>query len=81
VYVDDIVILSDTEQSQLETKESLSAKFQMKDLGQLHVCLGINAEFNSAYLKLHQKHYIQQIVKKYGMSECNITAIPFASGG
>ena len=53
VYVDDIVILSDTVQSMQEIKDSLSSKFLMKDLGQLKFCLGINAEFSDSSLKLH----------------------------
>lgn len=79
VYVDDIVILSDTQQSMTEIKESLSSRFLMKDLGQLHFCLGISTEFTETSLKLHQKHYIQQILEKYGMSECKPVATPMAT--
>ena len=49
VYVDNIVSLSDTVQSMQEVDDSLSSKFQMKDLGQLQFCFGINAE------RLYQK--------------------------
>lgn len=79
VYVDDIIILSDTEQSMQDIKQSLNQKFKMKDLGQLQFCLGINAEFTGTTLKLHQKHYLQQILEKYGMSNCNIAATPLAT--
>ena len=44
VYADDIAILSDTVQSMQEVNDSLSSKFQMKDLGQLQFRFGINAE-------------------------------------
>lgn len=78
VYVDDIIILSDTEKSMQDIKQSLNKRFKMKDLGQLHFCLGINAEFNGTTLKLHQKHYVHQILEKFGMSNCNAATTPLA---
>jgi histone deacetylase 1/2 len=79
VYVDDIVILSDSEQSIQEIKKSLCAKFKMKDLEHVHFCLGINAEFNGTQLKLHQTHYIRQILEKFGMSHCKTASTPMAT--
>jgi len=35
VYVDDLIIIEDCENEILQTKENLSVRFQMKELGQL----------------------------------------------
>ena len=70
VYVDDLVILSDQQNALDKVKQALSARFQMKDLGELKFCLGIQAEFSEDSLKLHQKQYIQQMLRRYNMSEC-----------
>jgi hypothetical protein len=41
IYVDDLVIITKAEESMKRIKETLSARFQMKDLGKIHHCLGI----------------------------------------
>ncbi|XP_067949538.1 uncharacterized protein [Watersipora subatra] len=51
----------------------------MEDLGQLQFCLVTNVEFTDTSVKLHQKHYIQQILEKYDMSDCKSVATPFAT--
>jgi hypothetical protein len=79
VYVDDIVLLSDNEQSMSEIKTALSSRFQMKDLGQLHFCLGINMVFSDDSIKLSQPHYTQQILDKYNMRNCNSVSTPMAT--
>lgn len=79
VYVDDLVILSDTMDSMQDIKTALSSKFLMKDLGQLHYCLGISAEFDGTELKIHQKHYIKQMIDRYGMTDCKVVTTPMAT--
>ena len=40
VYVDGLILVSETKQDMLEMKQSLSDSFKMKDLGELRYCLG-----------------------------------------
>ena len=42
VYVDDVILITDVIIVMLETKGLLSERFRMKDMGQLHYCLGVN---------------------------------------
>lgn len=44
VYVDDLIIMTSTPRAMKRLKDSLSARFQMKDLGKLRYCLGITVE-------------------------------------
>ena len=44
VYVDDLILSTKTSQEMQEAKESLQARFKMKDMGKLHYCLGISIE-------------------------------------
>jgi len=44
VYVDDIILITETPEEMQNVKESLAGRFKMKDMGKLHYCLGINIE-------------------------------------
>ena len=39
VYVDDLILITETEDEMFRVKKDLKAKFQMKDMGQLHSTL------------------------------------------
>ena len=41
-----------------KTKRLLSEQFRMKDLNQLHYCLGVNIVYGENCVWLHQKQYI-----------------------
>ena len=78
VYVDDLVILATTESDMHQVKSSLTTRFKMKDLGVLHYCLGVCVEWNRdrSTLWLHQKHYVFNLVRKYGLQNANTVATP-----
>ncbi|KAF7834575.1 Retrovirus-related Pol polyprotein from transposon RE1 [Senna tora] len=44
VYVDDLILTGDCEEESLQTKENLSVRFQMKELGQLNHFLGLEID-------------------------------------
>ena len=79
VYVDDIVLLTDSEKSMDVIKASLSQRFRMKDLGQLHFVLGISVAMRDDVLKLSQPHYVAQILNKCNMTNCNPCNTPMAT--
>ena len=78
VYVDDLAILATTESDMSTIKKCLGTRFKMKDLGELHYCLGVCIEWDKDKntLWLHQKHYVLNIIKKYGLQDANTTATP-----
>ena len=57
VYVDDLILITNTAEEMQEVKESLMARFKMKDIGKLHYCLGVSIEQDEdrKCLWLHQK--------------------------
>ena len=79
VYVDDLVILSDEDAELLNVKEMLSGRFSMKDMGQLHYCLGMSVQQGEGRLKLSQNAYVEQILRKFGMHNCNPASTPMAT--
>lgn len=44
VYVDDLVLFSNNQDSKQEIQEELYKKFKIKDLGDINYCIGIHVE-------------------------------------
>nr|GFB13720.1 zinc finger, CCHC-type [Tanacetum cinerariifolium] len=65
LYVDDMLIFG-TDQDQVDkTKEFLSSKFDMKDLGEAEVILGIRIKRGNNGISVSQFHYIEKILTKF----------------
>ena len=78
VYVDDLILLAETEEDMRSLKSKLCARFKMKDIGRLHYCLGITVvhDDDRNCLWIHQRQYIQNIIDKYGLSEGKTVCTP-----
>ena len=61
-----------------EVKGGLATQFKMKDLGELHYCLGILIEQSqeSKCLWLHQKQYISSMLERYRLSDAKPATTP-----
>ena len=44
VYMDDLIVVAKTPEEMQEVKNILITRFKMKDMGELHYCLGISVE-------------------------------------
>ena len=82
LYVDDILLASNDVRLLHETKKFLSKQFEMKDLGEASFVLGIQIHRNRSrgILGLSQKAYIDKILKRYGMQDCNPLPTPVTKG-
>ena len=71
VYVDDLILITKTVEEMQEVKKSLAAQFKMKDMGELHYCLGVSIEQDKdrKCLWMHQKQYIQNMLEKHELTE------------
>ena len=60
VYVDDLILITATAEEMKKVKESLTIRFRMKDMGELHYCLGIIIvqDKNEKCLWIHQRQYV-----------------------
>lgn len=76
IFVDDILIISKDPQIIDKLEESLAKSFKIKNLGDVNYFLGM--EFQRTDRKLHicQKGYINDILKRFGMSECKAVKTP-----
>src|SRR5665213_3340007 len=81
LYVDDLLILSDTMETMSKVKSALSNEFEMTDCGKLHHFLGIQVTRDRANrrLSLDQSQLANQILKRFGMLECKPVTTPLES--
>ena len=78
VYVDDLILITENEKEMTKVKEKLSSRFQMKDMGKLHYCLGINIsqDEENGSVMINQKQYILNMLEKYGMKDAKPVSTP-----
>ncbi|GJS63364.1 zinc finger, CCHC-type containing protein [Tanacetum coccineum] len=76
LYVDDMLIFG-TDQVQVDlTKEFLSSRFSMKDIGEAYVILGIRIKHESNGIAISQSYYIEKVLKKFKYSDCTPVSTP-----
>ncbi|GJT18772.1 zinc finger, CCHC-type containing protein [Tanacetum coccineum] len=76
LFVDDMLIFG-TNQVQVDlTKEFLSSKFSMKDMGEADVILGIRIKHASNGITISQSHYIEKVLKKFNYFDCTPVSTP-----
>ncbi|CAM8926448.1 unnamed protein product [Rhodiola kirilowii] len=79
LYVDDMLIFSTNLECINQTKDFLSSKFSMKDMGEAEVIIGIRIERVEGGIALTQSHYIEKVLKKYKYLNCHPVNTPFES--
>ena len=76
LYVDDLVIGGEHLVDINKVKSLLSNKFEMTDMKELHYFLGIEVIRTPAGIMISQRHYILNLLYKFGMTECKSVATP-----
>nr|KAJ0226392.1 hypothetical protein LSAT_V11C100008470 [Lactuca sativa] len=59
-----------------KTKKFLSSSFEMKDLGEADVILGIRIKQGNNGISISQSHYIEKILKKFNFENCSPISTP-----
>jgi len=82
VYVDDLLLVASSLAATYKIKDALHKRFEMKDLGEAKVILGLEMRRDKALgtLKLSQGKYARQVLEKVGMAECNPIGTPLEVG-
>ena len=73
VYVDDFVIAGENSE-RMQVKTSLSEKFDVKDLGELHYFLGVQVvqDHKRGTVWMGQPTFAESVLQKYNMSEAQV---------
>ena len=70
LYIDDMLIVRTNLQVVIETNSFLRSKFDMKDLGESELILGIKITRTLNGLYLSQEHYVDKILKRFEHFGC-----------
>ena len=76
VYVDDIIVISETEELRTMTKKLIMDKFKARDLGPINNFLSIEVKRTSDTLTLSQEHYVEKLLEKFQMSNSRPAKTP-----
>ena len=78
VHIDDIVLAGKSEKRMTEVKQALAKQFQVKDMGELHYFLGVNAvqDSNTGEVCIGQPAYAANLVQKFGMEHAKAVNTP-----
>lgn len=76
VYVDDIIVVSSSQEAVKALLRDLEKDFAIKDLGDLHYFLGIQVQRKKGELLLTQERYAADILKRVNMQLCKPVKTP-----
>ncbi|GJQ68570.1 hypothetical protein Trydic_g17127 [Trypoxylus dichotomus] len=77
IYVDDILIFSKDTKTVEGIVRTMSNEFELKNLGEAQYCLGIEFNIKDEEISILQKGYIQDVLERFGVTDCKPISIPF----
>lgn len=82
VYVDDLGVVSNSEQEIDAFQEAMESEFRMKDLGETTYYLGVHFDHDkdNRTVHLHQNLYIQHTLDRFQMQGAKTAATPLEEG-
>lgn len=79
IYVDDLLLLVQAPHELADLKNRLNRAFRMTDLGLAKSCIGIRIHQTESGIQLDQSVYIEEVLKRFNMTECNPATTPAAT--
>lgn len=78
LWVDDLIICGNNAAEIDHFKETISKRFDMKDLGDLSNILGLKVirDRPARILEINQEEYIDEVLQRFGMSDCKPVGTP-----
>ncbi|PNX74620.1 putative LRR receptor-like protein kinase, partial [Trifolium pratense] len=80
IYVDDLIYTGNDALMMDEFKASMKDKFAMTDLGKMKYFLGVEVSQGEQGIFIHQHKYSTEILKRFGMMDCNKVCSPIVTG-
>ena len=78
LYVDDIILTGNSTAAVHSLITQLAAIFELKDLGPLRYFLGLQIDYGTDCLFVHQRKYITDLLSKFNMPTCKAASTPFS---
>jgi len=80
VYVDDLIYTGSSMDMIEKFKTSMMEEFSMTDLGRMKYFLGVEVIQDETGIFINQRKYAAEILKTYGMEDCNPVKNPIVPG-
>lgn len=82
IYVDDLIVVSNSSSKMKNLKTNLSKSFDMKDLGLINFCLGIEFQQNleEGEICMSQEKYTKEVLTRFNMENCKSVSTPLDPG-
>ncbi|KAK6161187.1 hypothetical protein DH2020_004568 [Rehmannia glutinosa] len=77
LYVDDILIFGSNLEFIEKVKVYLSNNFEMKDLGEAHIILGMKVRMTKEGIVLNQSDSIEKFLRKFNYYDCKSVSTPY----
>ena len=79
LYVDDIILTGNDSAAISTLITQLASNFELKDLGPLRYFLGLQIEYTTSGLFVHQRKYLTDLLSRFHMMDCKAASTPFVS--
>ncbi|KAJ1700426.1 hypothetical protein LUZ63_000205 [Rhynchospora breviuscula] len=79
LYVDDMIYFGTNESMLIEFRTKMKKEFEMSDFGLMSYFLGLEVEQGSDSIFVSQRKYSKDLLKKFGMLNCNAAVTPMNS--
>ena len=79
IYVDDIIFGSTNPEMCKEFEQVMKVKFEMSATGEMKFFLGLQVEQTDHGIFLHQTKYVEDILVRFGMTNCDVAKTPLAT--
>jgi len=76
LYVNDLIIARNPLKLIDGIKVQMSQVFEMKDIGVLHYCLGLEFWINIGHTFVFKGTYVKEFFKKFKMDQCKALVAP-----
>lgn len=76
LYMDDLVFIGNNLKLIEDFRKEMRMRYEMNSLGLLHHFLGIEIHQEDDRVFISQKKYVEKILKKFEMFDCNPTDTP-----
>ncbi|GAU45713.1 hypothetical protein TSUD_400940 [Trifolium subterraneum] len=80
LYVDDLFFTGNDQRLFDKFKLSMEKNFAMTDLGRMRYFLGVEVRQDSNGIFIHQQKYAVEIMKRFGLNDCNSVCNPMVPG-
>ena len=82
IFIDDITLVSKDDAAMDSTVQELSKHFKLRDLGATTFLLSVQVkqDLKAHTISLSQSHYVDELLKRFKMEDCNPVKTPLSPG-